>query len=75
MALSSGVPITDREGVLVGIPRTETSASRTTSSSRSGAYDVAHLVTPGGRRSEAEEILHRNKSKLPVVDATGGCAA
>jgi IMP dehydrogenase len=71
----SGVPITDDDGVLVGILtnrdlRFETDATQPVSALMTNR----NLVTaPGGTTlEEAEAILHRNKiEKLPVVDADG----
>ena len=71
----SGVPITDDEGVLVGILtnrdlRFETDTSQLVSS----LMTSRNLVTApiGTTLEEAEAILHRNKiEKLPVVDHDG----
>jgi IMP dehydrogenase len=71
----SGVPITDDDGVLVGILtnrdlRFETDLDQPISS----LMTARNLVTApvGTTLEEAEEILHRNKiEKLPVVDADG----
>jgi IMP dehydrogenase len=71
----SGVPITDDDGVLVGILtnrdlRFETDVLQPVSA----LMTARNLVTaPSGTTlHEAEEILHRNKiEKLPVVDADG----
>jgi len=71
----SGVPITDDDGVLVGILtnrdlRFETDVEQ----SISALMTSRNLVTApvGTTLAEAEEILHRNKiEKLPVVDADG----
>ena len=71
----SGVPITDDDGVLVGILtnrdlRFETDASQPVSA----LMTARNLVTApvGTTLAEAEAILHRNKiEKLPVVDADG----
>ncbi len=71
----SGVPITDADGVLVGILtnrdlRFETDASQPVSA----LMTARNLVTApvGTTLAEAEAILHRNKiEKLPVVDADG----
>jgi IMP dehydrogenase len=71
----SGVPITDDDGVLVGILtnrdlRFETDASQPVSV----LMTKRNLVTApvGTTLEEAEAILHRNKiEKLPVVDADG----
>jgi IMP dehydrogenase len=71
----SGVPITDEDGVLVGILtnrdlRFEDDVARPVS-----AFMTArNLVTApiGTTLAEAKEILHRNKiEKLPVVDGDG----
>src|SRR5437764_10784201 len=71
----SGVPITDGEGVLVGILtnrdlRFEVDVEQPVSA----LMTARNLVTApvGTTLAEAEEILHRNKiEKLPVVDADG----
>jgi IMP dehydrogenase len=71
----SGVPITDADGVLVGILtnrdlRFETDASQPVSA----LMTARNLVTApvGTTLAEAEAILHRNKiEKLPVVDHEG----
>ena len=71
----SGVPITDGEGVLVGILtnrdlRFEVDVEQPVSA----LMTATNLVTApvGTTLAEAEEILHRNKiEKLPVVDADG----
>jgi IMP dehydrogenase len=71
----SGVPITDADGVLVGILtnrdlRFETDVTQPVSA----LMTARNLVTApvGTTLREAEEILHRNKiEKLPVVDADG----
>jgi len=71
----SGVPITDAEGVLVGILtnrdlRFETDVAQPVSA----LMTARDLVTApvGTTLAEAEAILHRNKiEKLPVVDADG----
>src|SRR5439155_5166593 len=71
----SGVPITDREGVLVGILtnrdlRFENDAEQPISALMTSRNLVTAPV--GTTLAEAEEILHRNKiEKLPVVDADG----
>jgi len=71
----SGVPITDRTGVLVGILtnrdlRFESDVDQTVSALMTSRDLVTAPV--GTTLAEAEEILHRNKiEKLPVVD-TGG---
>jgi IMP dehydrogenase len=71
----SGIPITDENGVLVGILtnrdlRFETDVAQPVSS----LMTVRDLVTApvGTTLAEAEAILHRNKiEKLPVVNADG----
>jgi IMP dehydrogenase len=71
----SGVPITDEDGILVGILtnrdlRFETDVDQPISV----LMTARNLVTApmGTTLAEAEEILHRNKiEKLPVVDADG----
>ena len=71
----SGVPITDEDGILVGILtnrdlRFETDAQQPVSA----LMTARNLVTApvGTTLAEAEDILHRNKiEKLPVVDADG----
>ena len=71
----SGVPITDGDGVLVGILtnrdlRFESDVDQPVSA----LMTARNLVTApvGTTLAEAEEILHRNKiEKLPVVDADG----
>jgi len=71
----SGVPITDEDGILVGILtnrdlRFETDVEQPISA----LMTARNLVTApvGTTLAEAEEILHRNKiEKLPVVDADG----
>jgi IMP dehydrogenase len=71
----SGVPITDAEGILVGILtnrdlRFESDVDQPVSA----LMTARDLVTApiGTTLREAEEILHRNKiEKLPVVDADG----
>ncbi len=71
----SGVPITDRAGVLVGIlTNRDLRFENDTSQPVSALMTARNLVTaPSGTTlAEAEEILHRNKiEKLPVVDADG----
>ena len=71
----SGVPITDRDGVLVGILTNRDLRFETdTTQPVSALMTARNLVTaPSGTTlPEAEEILHRNKiEKLPVVDADG----
>jgi IMP dehydrogenase len=71
----SGVPITDDEGVLVGILTNRDLRFETdTSQPVSALMTSRNLVTApiGTTLEEAEEILHRNKiEKLPVVDADG----
>jgi IMP dehydrogenase len=71
----SGVPITDAEGVLVGILtnrdlRFESDVDQPVSALMTSRNLVTAPV--GTTLAEAEEILHRNKiEKLPVVDADG----
>jgi IMP dehydrogenase len=71
----SGVPITDDEGILVGILtnrdlRFETDTAQPVSALMTGRDLVTAPV--GTTLDEAERILHRNKvEKLPVVDADG----
>ena len=71
----SGVPITDSDGVLVGILtnrdlRFETDVEQTVSALMTSRNLVTAPV--GTTLGQAEEILHRNKiEKLPVVDADG----
>src|SRR5215831_15939815 len=71
----SGVPITDDEGVLVGILTNRDLRFETdTAQPISGLMTSRNLVTApiGTTLEEAEAILHRNKiEKLPVVDADG----
>src|SRR4249920_612369 len=71
----SGVPITDDEGVLVGILTNRDLRFETdTSQPVSALMTNRNLVTApvGTTLAEAEQILHRNKvEKLPVVDADG----
>jgi IMP dehydrogenase len=71
----SGVPITDRDGILVGILTNRDLRFETdTTQPVSALMTARNLVTaPSGTTlPEAEEILHRNKiEKLPVVDADG----
>jgi len=71
----SGVPITDEDGVLVGILTNRDLRFETdTSQPVSALMTSRNLVTApvGTTLEEAEEILHRNKiEKLPVVDADG----
>ena len=71
----SGVPITDEDGVLVGILTNRDLRFETdTSQPVSALMTSRNLVTaPAGTTlREAEAILHRNKiEKLPVVDADG----
>ena len=72
---SYGVPITDPDGILVGILtnrdlRFETDVNQPVSA----LMTARNLVTAplGTTLAEAEEILHRNKiEKLPVVDGDG----
>jgi IMP dehydrogenase len=71
----SGVPITDADGVLVGILtnrdlRFETNVHQAVSALMTSRNLVTAPV--GTTLDEASEILHRNKiEKLPVVDANG----
>jgi len=71
----SGVPITDGDGVLVGILtnrdlRFESDVEQPVSALMTSRNLVTAPV--GTTLAEAEEILHRNKiEKLPVVDAEG----
>jgi IMP dehydrogenase len=71
----SGVPITDEDGVLVGILtnrdlRFETDVEQPISSLMTSRNLVTAPV--GTTLAQAEEILHRNKiEKLPVVDGGG----
>jgi IMP dehydrogenase len=71
----SGVPITDDDGVLVGILTNRDLRFETdTSQPVSALMTSRNLVTApvGTTLDEASEILHRNKiEKLPVVDADG----
>jgi IMP dehydrogenase len=71
----SGVPITDDEGVLVGILTNRDLRFETdTAQPVSALMTSRNLVTApvGTTLDEASEILHRNKiEKLPVVDADG----
>src|SRR3979411_1887907 len=71
----SGVPITDADGVLVGILTNRDLRFETDHGQPVSALMTArNLVTApvGTTLPEAEEILHRNKiEKLPVVDADG----
>jgi IMP dehydrogenase len=71
----SGVPITDEDGVLVGILTNRDLRFETdTQQPVSALMTSRNLVTApvGTTLAEAEAILHRNKiEKLPVVDADG----
>jgi IMP dehydrogenase len=71
----SGVPITDDEGVLVGIlTNRDLRFENDVDQPVSALMTSRNLVTApvGTTLAEAEEILHRNKiEKLPVVDADG----
>jgi IMP dehydrogenase len=71
----SGVPITDGEGVLVGIlTNRDLRFENDVEQPVSALMTSRNLVTApiGTTLAEAEEILHRNKiEKLPVVDADG----
>ena len=71
----SGIPVTDRDGTLVGILtnrdlRFETDTAQPISALMTGRNLVTAPV--GTTLAEAEAILHRHKvEKLPVVDADG----
>src|SRR5213594_137648 len=71
----SGVPITDGEGVLVGIlTNRDLRFENDVDQPVSALMTSRNLVTApvGTTLVEAEDILHRNKiEKLPVVDADG----
>jgi IMP dehydrogenase len=71
----SGVPITDADGVLVGIlTNRDLRFENDVTQPVSALMTARNLVTApvGTTLAEAEEILHRNKiEKLPVVDAEG----
>ena len=71
----SGVPITDDDGILVGILTNRDLRFETDTAQPVSALMTARdLVTApvGTTLDEAERILHRNKvEKLPVVDADG----
>ena len=71
----SGVPITDAEGVLVGIlTNRDLRFENDTTQPVSALMTARNLVTAptGTTLPEAEAILHRHKiEKLPVVDAHG----
>src|SRR5437763_3193924 len=71
----SGVPITDADGVLVGIlTNRDLRFENDVAQPISALMTARNLVTApvGTTLAEAEEILHRNKiEKLPVVDADG----
>src|SRR2546421_9097125 len=71
----SGVPITDGEGVLVGIlTNRDLRFENDVAQPISALMTARKLVTApvGTKLAEAEEILHRNMiEKLPVVDADG----
>jgi IMP dehydrogenase len=71
----SGVPITDDDGVLVGIlTNRDLRFENDVDQAVSALMTARDLVTApvGTTLGEAEEILHRNKiEKLPVVDADG----
>jgi len=71
----SGVPITDEDGVLVGIlTNRDLRFEDDVEQPVSALMTSRNLVTApvGTTLAEAEEILHRNKiEKLPVVDADG----
>src|SRR3989440_7532535 len=68
----SGVPITDRDGVLVGtLTNRDLRFEQDTSQPLSALMTDRNLVTApvGTTLEEAEDILHRQKvEKLPVVD-------
>src|SRR5205823_10216179 len=71
----SGVPITDGNGILVGIlTNRDLRFEDDVEQPVSALMTARNLVTVpvGTTLAEAEEILHRNKiEKLPVVDAEG----
>jgi len=71
----SGVPITDDDGILVGIlTNRDLRFENDVEQPISALMTARNLVTApmGTTLAEAEEILHRNKiEKLPVVDADG----
>jgi IMP dehydrogenase len=71
----SGVPITDDDGLLVGIlTNRDLRFERDASQPVSALMTSRNLVTApvGTSLEQAREILHRNKiEKLPVVDAEG----
>jgi len=71
----SGVPITDDDGVLVGIlTNRDLRFENDVEQPVSALMTSRNLVTApvGTTLAEAEEVLHRNKiEKLPVVDADG----
>jgi IMP dehydrogenase len=71
----SGVPITDEDGILVGIlTNRDLRFEDDVDQPVSALMTARDLVTApvGTTLAEAEEILHRNKiEKLPVVDAEG----
>ncbi len=71
----SGVPITDDDGILVGIlTNRDLRFENDVDQLVSALMTARDLVTApvGTTLAEAEEILHRNKiEKLPVVDADG----
>src|SRR5256886_3363639 len=71
----SGVPITDGNGILVGIlTNRDLRFEDDVEQPVSALMTARNLVTApvGTTLAEAEEILHRNKiEKLPVVDADG----
>ncbi|MGH3132565.1 MAG: IMP dehydrogenase [Gaiellaceae bacterium] len=71
----SGVPITNDEGVLVGVlTNRDLRFENDTAQPVSALMTAGNLVTApvGTTLDEASEILHRNKiEKLPVVDADG----
>ncbi len=71
----SGVPITDEDGVLVGIlTNRDLRFEDDVTQPVSALMTARNLVTApvGTTLAEAEEILHRNKvEKLPVLDSDG----
>jgi len=71
----SGVPVTDADGVLVGIlTNRDLRFERDTSQPVSALMTSRNLVTApvGTTLAEAETLLHRHRiEKLPIVDADG----
>ena len=71
----SGVPIVDRDGILVGIlTNRDLQFERNLDQPLTGAMTSEHLVTApvGTTLDEAERILGKHRiEKLPVVDETG----